>query len=446
MSCTGPGVGCSSGLAIAAVAVATAAPVATAAATFFSVSATLGPRFTGVGVLLPTVFLGLVVLVAAVLVVLGASLEGVGLVSGLERFGVFASTALGVGFLETVSDLAVDFGVSGLADFVAEVVRLRGDSAGFLAAGVAGLVTSFFTAVVVLEVCDAGALPPEGVDGLEVAGFDEEAEDLGAAGLGAAAELLDGWVEPVAGREAGVPEGVLVVLETGVLGEAVELGLVGLEAAGREAAGFFVAAVLELVFTPLAVAEGVFLAAAVVVAVGVFFSAVLGVLLWVGVVPVGFLDAAVTEVLFLSKVEEVFLGTPLVWGLETPLERRLWVVVDFEPEVVLAGVVPGFVLTLLGVLDLESPEGLLLVFAAGASLGGSTGAALPSDCWTISPSAGLAAWLGSCPGTGAPSFTGLLSNISIGSSAAVATPSGFISPSVVVCRCLLHRVATGQSV
>lgn len=61
----------------------------------------------------------------------------------------------------------------------------------------------------VLEVCDAGALPPEGVDGLEVAGFDEEAEDLGAAGLGAAAELLDGWVEPVAGREAGVPEGVL---------------------------------------------------------------------------------------------------------------------------------------------------------------------------------------------------------------------------------------------
>ncbi len=125
---------------VAAVAIAAAA--ATAAAISFSGSAraaALGPRFTGVGVLLPTVFLGLEVLVAAVLV-----LEGVGLLScGLERLGVFVSAALlGVGFLAVVSDFETDLGVSGFADFTAEEGRVRGDSAGFLDAGVAGLVTS----------------------------------------------------------------------------------------------------------------------------------------------------------------------------------------------------------------------------------------------------------------------------------------------------------------
>lgn len=237
----------------------------------------------------------------------------------------------------------------------------------------ADLLTSFFAGVVVLDVCDAGALPAEGVVGLEVAGFDEAVEGLGAAGLGAVAELL--VVLLLGGRVADVLEGVLVVLETSGLsglGDAVELGFVAVEAAGLEAAGFFAAAVVELVLTPL-VAVGVFLAGAFAVlaplvrgvAVGVFFSAVFGVLLGVGVVPVGFLGTAVTGVLFLSEAGVVFLGTPLVCGLETPLERRLGV---FDAVVLLVGVVPGFVfVVLLGVLDLASPGGFLLDFA-GVSL------------------------------------------------------------------------------
>lgn len=104
--------------------------------------ATLGPRLTGVGVVLPTVFLGLEVLFVGVLVILEASLEGVGLLScGLGRLGVFVSTLLLVGgFLAEPSNFVL--GVSGLADFVIEEGRLRGDSTGFLAAGVAGLVRS----------------------------------------------------------------------------------------------------------------------------------------------------------------------------------------------------------------------------------------------------------------------------------------------------------------
>lgn len=249
------------------------------------------------------------------------------------------------------------------------------DSVGFLAVDVADLVTSFFTGAVVLDVCDAGALPAEGVVGLEVGGFDEAVEGLGVAGLGAAAELL--VVLLLEGRVADVPEGVLVVLATGALsglGEAVELGFVAVEAADLEAAGFFVAAVVELVLTPL-VAVGVFLAAAVLaplvrgVVVVVFFSPVFGVLLGVGVVPVGFLGAAVSEVLFLSEAGVVFLGTPLVWGFETPLARRLGVV--FDAVVPLVGVVPGFVFAVLfGVLDLASPGGFLLDFG-GFSLDGS---------------------------------------------------------------------------
>lgn len=239
----------------------------------------------------------------------------------------------------------------------------------------ADLLTSFFTGAEVLDVCDAGALPAEGVVGLEVAGFDDAVEGLGVAGLGAALELL--VVLLLGGRVADVPEGVLVVLETGGLsglGEAAELGFVAVEAAGLEAAGFFAAAVVELVLTPL-VPVGVFLAVGVVVlaplvrGVAVFFSPVFGVLLGVGVVPAGFLGAAVIVVLFLSEADVVFLGTPLVWGLGTPLERRLGVL--FVAVVVLVGVVPGFVfVVLLGVLDLASPEGFLLDFA-GVSLEGS---------------------------------------------------------------------------
>lgn len=234
------------------------------------------------------------------------------------------------------------------------------------------LLTSFFAGVVVLDVCDAGALPAEGVVGLEVAGFDEAVEGFGVAGLGAAGELLG--VLLLGGRVADVLEGVLVVLETrglSGLGDAVELGFVAAEAAGLEAAGFFAAAVVELVLTPLA-AVGVFLAGAFAVlaplvrGVGVFFSPIFGVLLGVGVVPVGFLGTAVTWVLFLSEAGVVFLGMPLVWDLETPLERRLGVV--FEAVVLLVGVVPGFVfVVLLGVLDLASPGGFLLDFA-GVSL------------------------------------------------------------------------------
>lgn len=241
----------------------------------------------------------------------------------------------------------------------------------------ADLLTSFFTGAEVLDVCDAGALPAEGVVGLEVAGFDEAVEGLGVAGLGAAPGLL--VVLLVGGRVDDVPEGVLVVLETeglSGLGEAAELGFVAVEVAGLEAAGFFAAAVVELVLTPLA-AVGVFLAVGVVVlaplvrvvVVGVFFSPVFRVLLGVGVVPAGFLGVAAIGVLFLSEADVVFLGTPLVWGLETPLERRLGVL--FVAGVVLVGVVPGFVfVVLLGVLDLASLEGFLLDFA-GVSLEGS---------------------------------------------------------------------------
>lgn len=391
-SMTGSGVGsasaedgCSSALVMttaAAAATAVAAVAAAAIVTSLSDSVTLGPRFTGVGVLLPTVFFGLVVLAAAVLEVLGASLEAVVLLSGLGRVVVLESTALlVVGFFVAGADFAVDFGTSCLVGFGAELGRAEGDSADFLAVDGTDLVTSFFTGAEVLDVCDADTLPAEGVVGLEVAGFDAVeglgVAGLGVAGLGAAPELL--VVLLLGGRVADVPEGVLVVLETGGLsglGEAAELGFVAVEAAGLDAAGFLAAAVEELVLTPL-VAVGVFLAVGVAVlaplvrgvAEGVFFSPVFGVLLGVEVVPVGFLGVAVIGVLFLSEADVGFLGTPLVWGLETPLERRLGVV--FDAVALLVGVVPGLVfVVLLGVLDLASPEGFLLDFA-GVSLEGS---------------------------------------------------------------------------
>lgn len=128
-----------------AAAVAIAAAAAAAAATSFAGSATvaaLGPRFTGVGVLLPTAFLGLAVLAAAGLE--PGVLEGVGLLSCvLGRLGVFVSEALVVvGFFVVTSDFAANFGVSNFADFVIDEGRVSGESVGFLAAGVADLVTS----------------------------------------------------------------------------------------------------------------------------------------------------------------------------------------------------------------------------------------------------------------------------------------------------------------
>lgn len=195
--------------------------------------------------------------------------------------------------------------------------------------------------------------------------------------------------------------------------------------------------------TPLAVVDGVFLAAVVpvigfapLVAVPVdFFSATLLLEAGVPTGPVGFLVEAVVGVLFLTAAGGAFLASPLVWGFDTPFERRLWDGFGREPDVALAGLAPpGFVLAvaLLVFLALESPEVLLLVLAAGVSLAwsgsGSTWPVSPTGCCGISSSTGLAAWFGSCPIVGSASFTGLDSNVSIGSSAAVATPSGFISP------------------
>lgn len=65
----------------------------------------------------------------------------------------------------------------------------------------------FFTGVVVLDVCDTGGLPPEGVveADLEAAGLAVEEGVLGVDGLAVDVELLaellvGGRVEPVAGR------------------------------------------------------------------------------------------------------------------------------------------------------------------------------------------------------------------------------------------------------
>lgn len=338
--------------------------------------------------LLPTVFLGLEALVAAVLEPGG--LEGVGLAScGLERFGVFVSAALPTGFLAAASDFVADFGVSGFADFVAGEERARGDSAGFLAA-VVDLVTSFFTGVVVLDVGVVEVLPPEGVVEvvLEAAGLEGVVEVFGAAGLDVAVEellvvlVVGGRLEPVAGRgDADVAAAGLLVLETGGLAGAVVLVLVGAEEAGFGAEGFLAAVRVLLVFTPLAVEGGVFFAAVVPVAgfaplvAGpapvAFFSPTLLLGAAAVVDPGVFLSGAGAGVGFLSGAVGVFLVTPLVCGLDVPLDRRLCGVLVREPGVGLAGLlVPGLVLgvVLLAVLALESPEVLLLVLAAGVSL------------------------------------------------------------------------------
>lgn len=147
-STTAAGGSCPSAPTMAAAAVAIAAAAATAANISFSGSAAvvgLGPRFTGVGVLEPTGFLGVEVFAAADLDtgVLEASLEGALLSCVLGRFGVFVSEALlAEGFLAVTSDFEADLGVSGFADLVVADERVRGDSAGFLDAGVAGFEAS----------------------------------------------------------------------------------------------------------------------------------------------------------------------------------------------------------------------------------------------------------------------------------------------------------------
>lgn len=147
-STTAAGGSCPSAPTMAAAAVAIAAAAATAEDISFSGSAAvvgLGPRFTGVGVLEPTGFLGVEVFAAADLDtgVLEASLEGALLSCVLGRFGVFVSEALlAEGFLAVTSDFEADLGVSGFADLVVADERVRGDSAGFLDAGVAGFEAS----------------------------------------------------------------------------------------------------------------------------------------------------------------------------------------------------------------------------------------------------------------------------------------------------------------
>lgn len=102
--------------------------------------------------LLPTAFLGLVVLAApgfapgfapGVLEVGAASFEGVDFAS-LGLLGILESAALllAAGFLvESGFAAGVDLGVSGLVVLAGEG-RVRGEAAGFLAAGVLGLLTS----------------------------------------------------------------------------------------------------------------------------------------------------------------------------------------------------------------------------------------------------------------------------------------------------------------
>lgn len=98
--------------------------------------------------LLPTAFLGLVVFAVlgfalGILEVGAASFEGVDLAS-LGLLGVLASAALllAAGFLvESGFAAGVDLGVSGLVVLAGEG-RVRGEAAGFLAAGVLGLLTS----------------------------------------------------------------------------------------------------------------------------------------------------------------------------------------------------------------------------------------------------------------------------------------------------------------
>lgn len=199
--------------------------------------------------------------------------------------------------------------------------------------------------------------------------------------------------------------------------------------------GDFVAAVGPVVFAPLA-ADG---------APVVFFSATL---VFKAGVPVELVDvlvaAEVGVLLFLATavVAGAFLdATPLVGGLDdVPFDKRLWVVLGRVLDVVLPGAegdLPAVLIlgldfnrALLDGLALRSPEALLLILAARVLLvwSGCTITA-SADCCGVSPSTALVAWLGSWTpaASGSASFSGLDSNVSTGSRAAVTTPSGFIS-------------------
>lgn len=346
----------------------------------------LGPRFTGIGVLLPTAFLGLEALAAP-----GLEVEVLG-VDSLEVgvLGLGSAVLLTArGFLGVVSDLVVEavLGVSGLVLLAVEG-RLRGEGAAFLAAGVEGLVTSFLMGVVVLEACEMGVRPAEGVvveAGLGVELFAEGVVVLGVgvvvvlgvvvvvlgvAGLVVGVELLTvAGRGAEAGRGAVVPVLGLVVLETGGLSGLGAVAVLGLVVA----AGFFTAGV---VLTPLVGGAGVFLLAVVPVA----FTP----LVVVGA-EVGRLAVLGAGLFFSGAVEAMFfLATPLVGGFETPLATRLWAVGGRVLVVVGA---PDFVL--LGVLVFASAEFLVLpVLEAELSLVGSGwGSPCPaSTCWPISSS------------------------------------------------------------
>lgn len=235
----------------------------------------------------------------------------------------------------------------------------------------------------------------------------------------------------------------LLVFEAGAFEEVdsgLEEAVVSLAAGGFLAAvlplvdGDLVAAVVPVVFAPLAADRGFFSptlvleAAAPVEPVAVLAAAAVGALLFLAA-------AAGAAGAFLDR-------TPLVGGLDdVPFDRRLWV----APGRALDGVLPGaeadlpavlmlgldFNRALLDGLALRSPEALLLILAAAVSLVGSGWAITASaDCCGVSPSTVSAAWLGSWTppaGCGSASFSGLDSNVSTGSRAAVTTPSGFIS-------------------
>lgn len=201
--------------------------------------------------------------------------------------------------------------------------------------------------------------------------------------------------------------------------------------------GDFVAAVDPVVFTPLAEKGAavvffsptlVFDDGATVELLAVLVTAEVGVLLFLAIA------AAEAAGAFLD-------ATPLVGGLDdVPFDKRLWEVLGRVLDVVLPGAetcLPAVLMlgldfnrALLDELALRSPEALLLILAARVSLVWSGWAiTASSDCCGVSPSTALVAWLGSWTpaGSGSASFSGLDSNVSTGSRAAVTTPSGFIS-------------------
>lgn len=178
-----------------------------------------------------------------------------------------------------------------------------------------------------------------------------------------------------------------------------------------------------------------------------FFSPTLVLDAGVPAEPVEVLVAAEVGVLLLflaaaAAAGGAFLGgTPLVGGLDVPLDMRLWAVLGRDPAAVLPGAgadlatVPMLGLdlsrTLLDGLALRSAEILLLILAAAVSLVWSGWAGPgPAGCCCCCPSTVPVACSGSwtLAASGSAWFSGLDSSVSTGSRAAVTTPSGFISP------------------